>query len=269
MRIRMTVAYDGRGFSGFAVNAGVETVGGTLAAALGRSLGHPVTLTCSGRTDAGVHARGQVVSFDTPGDEIDLGALERSVNSQCGQRIVVRELATAPPTFDARRSACSRRYRYHVLNRSVADPFLSATAWWVEAPLDLAAMRLGCDPLIGSHDFAAFCRRPKGPGDGAPSLVRRVLDARWHDLGEGLLRFDIEAASFCHQMVRSIVGTLVEMGAGRRRAGEMRSILESGDRSRAGQLAPPHGLCLWEVRFSPEPEAAWPPGRAAWEDPRS
>ena len=246
----MTVAYDGSGFSGFAPNAGVETVGGTLAAALGRVLGHSVELTCAGRTDAGVHAWGQVVSFDTPGAGLDLVALQRSVNRQCGPRIVVREAAVAAEAFDARRSARSRRYRYTVLNRPVADPFLASTAWHVEAPLDLAAMRLACDPLLGEHDFSAFCRAPKSrPGGPVPSLVRRVLDARWLDLGDGRLRLDLEASSFCHQMVRSVVGTLVEMGAGRKRAGHMRGILESRDRARAGQLAPAHGLCLWAVVY--------------------
>ena len=250
MRIRLVVAYDGAGFSGFAPNAGVKTVGGTLGAALERVLGQPVQLTCAGRTDAGVHAWGQVVSFDTPGDGIDLTALQRSVNRQLGPRIVVREAAVAPAGFDARRSAVARRYRYTVLNRPVADPFLAATTWHVEAPLDLAAMRLACDPLVGEHDFSAFCRVPKAPpGAPAPSLVRRLHDVRWLDLGDGRLRLDIEASSFCHQMVRSVVGTLVEMGAGRKRAGDMRGIVASGDRARAGHLAPAHGLCLWAVVY--------------------
>ena len=250
MKVRLLVAYDGSGFSGFAANAGVETVGGTLAGAIGRALGHPVVLTCAGRTDAGVHAWGQVVSFDTPVEGLDLVGLRRSVNRQCGPRIVVRDAAAVPESFDARHSARARRYHYSVLNREVPDPFLAATAWHVEAPLDVAAMRLACDPLIGEHDFSAFCRRPKAQsGRPEPSLVRRVLDARWDDLGEGRLRFVIEATSFCHQMVRSVVGTLVEMGSGRRRAGHMRAILASADRARAGQLAPAHGLCLWTVVY--------------------
>ncbi len=251
MRVRLVVAYDGRGFSGFAANVGVETVGGTLGAALERVLGHPVVLTCAGRTDAGVHAWGQVVSFDTTRQPLDVAALQRSLNRQCAPRIVVREADSVPDTFDARRSARARRYRYTVLNRPEPDPFLAATTWHVEAPLDLAAMRLACDPLVGEHDFSAFCRPPKVKPDVAPPrLVRRVLGAGWHDLGDGRLRFAIEASSFCHQMVRSVVGTLVEMGAGRKRAGEMRGILESRRRARAGQLAPAHGLCLWEVVYA-------------------
>lgn len=249
----MTVAYDGSGFRGFAANPGVRTVAGTLSEALQRVLGHPVQLSCAGRTDAGVHAWGQVVSFDTSSEGTDPAHLQRSVNRQCGPGIVVREAAAVDGAFDARRSARSRCYRYTVLNRPVPDPFLAATSWWVEEPLDLAAMRLACDPLIGEHDFASFCRRPKV--DAAldpPSLVRRVIDARWLDLGGGRLRLDIEAASFCHQMVRAVVGTVVEMGRGHKRAGQMRAILEARDRARAGQLAPPQGLCLWAVRYGGE-----------------
>ncbi len=241
----MTVAYDGTGFHGFAANPGVVTVGGTLGEAVAKVLGHAVQLTCAGRTDTGVHAWGQVVHFDTPSTP-DLVDLQRSVNKMLAPAVVVLEVAVAPPGFDARRSATGRRYRYTVLNRAWPDPFLASTAWHVEDPLDLRAMALACDPIIGSHDWSAFCRRP--PGEGA-SLVRVVRDARWVDVGGGVLRFDIEASSFCQQMVRSLVGTLVAVGRGKKRAGELSSIIRSGDRSLAGQPAPPHGLCLWEVRY--------------------
>jgi len=254
----MTLAYDGSPFRGFAANEGVTTVAGTLSAAIEAVLGRPVTLTCAGRTDAGVHAWGQVVSFDA-GEGVDVVALQRAVNRQCAPRIVARSAAIAPEGFDARRWARSRCYRYRILNRPVPDPFLVATSWWVERPLDLAAMRAAADPLIGEHDFASFCRRPKvAPGITAPSLVRRVIDARWHDCGQGVLRFDIEAAAFCHQMVRAVVGTLVEVGAGRRRAGDMLATLTAGDRARAGQLAPARGLCLWAVAYGVEAEAPAP-----------
>ena len=142
--------------------------------------------------------------------------------------------------------AIARHYRYTVRNHPVADPFTAGTAWHVVRPLDLAAMRLSCDPLYGEHDFSSFCRRP--PVAGA-SLVRVVRDARWVDGGGGSLRFDIEASSFCQQMVRSIVGTMVEVGLGRRKAGEMAAVMRSRSRAAAGQPAPPHGLCLWEVTY--------------------
>jgi tRNA pseudouridine38-40 synthase len=252
VRVRMTVAYDGSGFHGFAPNPGVETVGGTLAAAIERVLRAPVQLTCAGRTDTGVHAWGQVVSFDAPADRFDPLVLQRSVNRLCGPRIVAREVARAPDDFDARRSAVSRTYRYTVLNRPVPDPFLAHVSWHVDEPLDLDLLRLGSDPFVGEHDFSAFCRRPRHR-DGSPaSLVRRVLRAGWDDLGDGVLRFEIQANAFCHQMIRSIVGTLVDVGAGRRRPGEVLGILASRDRARASQLAPPQGLCLWAVEYPDE-----------------
>ncbi|MGH9277437.1 MAG: tRNA pseudouridine(38-40) synthase TruA [Acidimicrobiales bacterium] len=249
----MTVAYDGSGFHGFAAQASeVETVGGALTEALGKVIGAPVTLTVAGRTDTGVHAWGQVVSFDAP-DGVDLVRVRRSVTNQLHPRVVVREAAVAPPDFDARRSATSRVYRYTVLNREAPDPFRAGTAWHVPEPLDLGALRLACDPLLGEHDFSAFCRVPRGVG--SFSMVRRVLEARWDpipdDTGDGILRFTIEASSFCQQMVRALVGTMVAMGTGTRKAGEMTSILRSRRRQVAGRVAPPHGLCLWAVRYPP------------------
>ena len=220
-------------------------MGGVLAAALERYLRHTVELTCAGRTDTGVHAWGQVVSFDARADA-DPVAMQRAVNRALRPAVVVRAACVADPGFDARRWATGRRYRYRVRNDAVADPFTASTAWHVHGPLDLAAMRLACDPLFGEHDFSSFCRRPPS---GDASLVRIVRDAAWTDLGGGMLRFEIEASSFCHQMVRSIVGTMVEVGLGRRRAGEMTGIIRSRSRSAAGQLAPAHGLCLWEVTY--------------------
>lgn len=245
----MILAYDGSGFHGFAVNLGVPTVAGTLASALESVLGHAVTLTCAGRTDRGVHARGQVVTFAAVGDGLDVVRLQRSLNRMIGPAIAVRDTTIVPPDFDARFSAHSRRYHYLVLNRPHPDPFLARTAWHVERPLRRAALDLGCDPFVGEHDFAAFCRRPKRTDGTEASLARRVLSASWHDAGDGLLRFQIEATAFCHQMVRSIVGTLVEVGLGRRRAGELAAVIRSGDRRFAGELAPPHGLMLWSVRY--------------------
>ena len=247
LRVRMTVAYDGRGFHGFAAQPNVVTIGGALIEALEKVLRGRVELTVAGRTDTGVHAWGQVVSFDTPGASFDAERVQRSVNTQLGPRVVVRDVAVAAPDFDARRSALSRLYRYTVLNRSVPDPFLAATSWHVEQPLDVRAMLLACDPLIGEHDFTSFCRAPRGVAD--YSLVRRVLDARWRHLGDGILRFEIEASSFCQQMVRAVVGTMVAMGRGERTAGEMASIIRARRRALGGRVAPPHGLCLWGVRY--------------------
>jgi tRNA pseudouridine38-40 synthase len=242
--VRLDVAYLGAGFHGFAAQPGLRTVGGALTAVLERALRHTVELTCAGRTDRGVHAWGQVVSFRARAD-VDPEALRRSVNKALGPAVVVRAAAVSRPDFDARHSATGRLYRYTIVNRPEPDPFLAATAWHVALPLDVRAMRLACDPLYGEHDFSSFCRRPPAGG----SLVRRVRAADWVELGAGLLRFDIEASSFCQQMVRAVVGTMVDVGTGKRRAGEMSGILRARTRSAAGQLAPPHGLCLWAVTY--------------------
>lgn len=248
MRVRALVAYDGRGFRGFWPNAGVRTVGGVLSEAIGKVLGQPVELACAGRTDTGVHASGQVISFDAPADA-DLARLHQALNSMLGPEVSVQRVEQADPQFDARFAAKARAYRYTVLNRPDPDPFLAATAWHIAEPLDLRALKAGADPLIGEHDFSSFCRRPK-PSDGSEvSLVRRVLDASWVDLGDGVLRFDIEASSFCHQMVRSIVGALVECGRGKRTPADMMALLRARDRSGAPTPAPPHGLNLWHVTY--------------------
>jgi tRNA pseudouridine38-40 synthase len=302
----MTLAYDGRGFHGFAAQPGLQTVAGSLAAEVARvlRLEQVPAITCAGRTDAGVHAWGQSIHLDVPvvpvvsalsalsavsasdrasdpAGGLDLADLHRRLVKLLAPRIVVREVSVAPPEWDARHSALARSYRYTVLNRPLPDPFLHGRVWLVEAPLDRRALDLACDPLIGEHDFSSFCRKappllPGGPGlrwlpvgkgvaDGVPgaaagpggpigergSLVRRVLDARWVEVGDGLLRFDIRATSFCQQMVRALVGTLVDVGLGRRRAGEMTSVLRARDRAAAGPIAPPDGLCLWEVEYPP------------------
>jgi tRNA pseudouridine38-40 synthase len=254
VRVRATVAYDGSGFSGFAVQPGRRpTVAGVLTDAISKVLGHQVVLTGAGRTDAGVHAWGQVVSFDADPARLDVDRLRRSVTKLLAPAVVVRTVDVAPEGFDARFSATARRSRYTILNGPAPDPFLASTAWWVEQPLDVELLRLGCDPLIGEHDFSAFCRRPKvGEGEPERSLVRTVRDARWvvepHDDGR-LLQFWIEANAFCHQMVRSVVGTLVDIGAGKRRAGDLSGTLRGRSRAGAGPVAPPHGLCLWTVSY--------------------
>ncbi len=257
-RVRATVAYDGSSFFGFAAQPGLRTVAGSLTGALERVLRVPVTITGAGRTDRGVHAWGQVISFDAPAVGLDVRRLQRSVNRMLAPAVVVRDIAEASDDFDARFSALSRRYHYTVLNRPLPDPFVAGTAWHVAEPLDVAALRLASDPLLGEHDFSSFCRRPKGVrDDDAVSLVRRVTDARWLVLDDDVLRFEIAASAFCHQMVRSIVGTIIEMGrAGNRRSGgrgprpgDMLAIVRACDRAFAGPVAPAHGLCLWEVGY--------------------
>ena len=249
MRVRATVAYRGESFHGFAVNEGVRTVGGDLTDALGRCLRQPVELTCAGRTDTGVHAWGQVVSFDAP-DDADLLRVRTAINRMLAPAIAIRVLEAAPAGFDARFDATSRTYHYTVLNRDVPDPFMAATAWHCPQPLDVDAMNAAATAIVGEHDFSSFCRRQHTADGTEKSRVRNVGRAEWHAANQGQLRFEIEASSFCHQMVRSITGALVEIGTGRRPPEAMAAILAARDRSGVGNLAPPHGLCLWSVSYS-------------------
>ncbi len=176
---------------------------------------------------------------------VDLTALQRALNKTLRPAVVIRSATAAPPGFDARRAATGRTYRYTILNGPLPDPFSAPIEWHVQRPLDLGLLRLACDPLIGEHDFSSFCRAPGGNA----SLVRVVRRAEWTDRGNGRLRFEIEASSFCQQMVRALVGTMVDMGMGKKRSGEMAAILRAKNRGAAGQLAPPHGLCLWNVDY--------------------
>ncbi|MEI8336872.1 MAG: tRNA pseudouridine(38-40) synthase TruA [Actinomycetes bacterium] len=242
--IRMTVAYDGTDFHGFAQQRDQRTVAGEISGALSKVLRAEITLACAGRTDAGVHAWGQVVSFGAP-DGTDPAMLVERLNRMLGSEIAVRDASIAPAGFDARHSARARTYRYTVLNRSTPDPSMARSAWWVPEPIDLHALQLAATPFIGEHDFASFCR--KGP-EGS-TTVRRVLESEWSDLGGGVLRYQVKATAFCWQMVRALVGTQVEAGRGKRKAGEILSILRAKDRAAAGQLAPPHGLSLWRVDY--------------------
>ncbi len=262
MRLRATVAYDGGLFHGFAANRGVRTVSGDITAALSRCLGQPVQLTCAGRTDAGVHARGQVISFDLPAPytstpntkKIDLVKLRNSLNKMLSPSIAVQALTHAPNGFDARFDALSRTYRYSVLNDEAPDPFLANTTWHYPHRLDIQAMNTAAQHLLGTHDFTSFCRRQHSRDGSEKSRVRHIHNACWHThhvcgYNKQILQFEITASSFCHQMVRSITGTLVHIGANHQKAADIISILSAKDRAQAPNLAPPQGLCLWEVTY--------------------
>ena len=213
----------------------------------------PIVLTGAGRTDAGVHAWGQVVSGDLP-ESTDLADLQRRVNKLCAPDIAVRSIEWADPDFDARFSATSRRYRYHVWNDPTPNPLLADISWHVHRPLDLDAMKAAAEPIIGEHDFGSFCRKPKMPeGMDPASLVRILHEAIWTRVDDSpMLRFEIAGSAFCHQMVRSLVGTMVDIGLGRIHHTEMGTILEARDREAAGGVAPPAGLILWEVGYAGE-----------------
>jgi tRNA pseudouridine38-40 synthase len=265
-RWRLLIAYDGGAFRGFAAQPGIPTVAGALSQVLERTtrLGEPPLIVCAGRTDAGVHARGQVVHVDLPVAGASDGIwLARALNRQLAPRIVVLRADAVGPDFDARRSATARSYRYLVWNAPAPDPLLAPMSWHVRDPLDLGSMRAASDVFLGTHDFRSFCRRPVG-SDASRPLVRRVTTARWSidrgpeavDADGGteetrLLRFEISAASFCHQMVRSLVGSLVEVGRGKENAAGLMERLRAVSRHRMPDPAPALGLCLVSVAYGP------------------
>ncbi|HSF84936.1 MAG TPA: tRNA pseudouridine(38-40) synthase TruA [Acidimicrobiia bacterium] len=239
---RLDLAYDGSGFHGYARQPGVRTVQGDLEAALFHHTGAVDTFV-AGRTDKGVHAAGQVASFATDAP-LDSDRVRRSLNRQLAPEIAVLALAVAPDDFHARFSATGRSYRYLVLDREAPDPFLAATAWHYGQGLDERAMDAATAALVGEHDFASFCRR-----SGDRSTIRLVRSAGWMRVRVGLLAFDIEASSFCHQMVRSAVALSVEVGRGRVDAAAVPAIIEAKDRHAAKGAAPPHGLTLMRVDY--------------------
>jgi tRNA pseudouridine38-40 synthase len=247
----LIVAYDGADFHGFAASDGVPTVIGILSREVERIVRRPVELVGAGRTDAGVHAWGQVVSGPIPADS-DLGRLAHSLNRLCGPSISVRSAEWADPDFSARFSATARTYRYSVWNDPAPNPLATRFSWHVAAPLDVEAMNTGAAELVGDHDFSSFCRRPKvGDDRPEPSMVRRLMTARWRPTSpDPMLEFEITASAFCHQMVRSIVGTLVDVGLGRRESKSIAATLAARDRQAAGQVAPPTGLVLWHVDYT-------------------
>lgn len=251
-RARLLVAYNGAAFHGFALTPGTVTVTQTLNDAIEQVTGSPVAVLGAGRTDAGVHAWGQVVHVDLA-DATDLDRLVFSVNSLLDPDIVIRKCEWVTQEFDARHSALWREYRYTVLNAPVNNPFLAATSWHIRRPLSVPLMQLATDSIIGLHDFSSFCRQPQQSGVNrnaeGPSMMRRVHVAQWHNAGNGILTFDIRANAFCHQMVRSIVGTLVDVGLGRRKAGEMSGVLRAMSRLNTPHIAPPQGLCLMDVGY--------------------
>jgi tRNA pseudouridine38-40 synthase len=240
--MRLVVAYDGGPFSGFARQRDRRTVQGELEDALRRLAGRPVVTVGAGRTDAGVHARGQVVHADLP-PGLDPERVRRALNGDLGPAITVREASWVPPGFDARLSARRRSYVYRVDDSGAPDPLLRGFVLAWPRPLDLPRMREAASPLLGEHDFAAFCR--SRPGSTTTRRLRSVGVRR----RRGLVEVRLVADAFCWQMVRGIVGHLLLVGDGRRDPASTAGVLAAADRSRAGNIAPAHGLVLEAVSY--------------------
>jgi tRNA pseudouridine38-40 synthase len=243
--IRLDLAYDGTGFRGWARqrDPGTRTVEGELAGVLSRVLQEDVRLSVAGRTDAGVHARGQVASLVTA-SAVSPARLQAAVNGSLAPEVVVWEAGYAPDGFDARFSATAREYRYAIDTAEAPDPFTARFVWHRPRPLALTRMRAAARCLEGEHDFASFCRRP-GEGRSTVRDLRRVTVARDGDLVQ--MRF--RASGFLHQMVRSLVGTLVVVGDGRLEPSAISDILERRDRAATPPLAPAHGLTLERAAY--------------------
>ena len=251
---RATVEYDGTDYFGFQVQPDRRTIQGELERALERVAQHSVRVTGAGRTDAGAHARGQVISFRV-GWSHGHSALARAMNAVLPREIAVRDLAMVGERFHARFSAQSRAYVYSIHNGPVRAPLLSRYSHRVARPLDVEAMAQATSLLVGEHDFAACGQPPVGE-----RTVRVVERAEWRSgpvgfdgcsgsEGHRLLRFVVEANAFLRGMVRRLVGTLLLVGVGSLSVDGFSEIIESADIGRAAPPAPASGLCLWRVRY--------------------
>lgn len=252
MRLRLDIAYDGAGFHGWAAQRGLRTVQGELEVWIQRVLRspEPVQLTCAGRTDAGVHARGQVAHLDLPDDPELPGMLDRRLRRALPEDVCVRSVSVAPPGFDARFAAIWRRYAYRLTDQ-VPDPLDRFTTARVRGQLDRKVLGQAVEGLVGLHDFAAFCK----PRPGA-TTIRELQWVGLSELPEGRLEIGLRADAFCHSMVRSLVGALVEVGTGRRRVDWLTGLLDRTERCGEIPVMPAHGLVLEEVGYPPPDQLA-------------
>jgi tRNA pseudouridine38-40 synthase len=258
VRLRLDLAYDGSGFSGWAVQPERRTVQGVVQAALATVLRLPaVQVTCAGRTDAGVHARGQVVHLDVPAAAAravgaDPTRLGRRLSAVLPDDVAVRDLRLAPPGFDARFSPLWRRYAYRVSDSPYGpDPLRRHEVLTHHRPLDVATMDAAARALVGEHDFAAFCRRREGA-----TTVRELLELTWGRREGDLVVATVVADAFCHSMVRALVGACLAVGAGRRDVGWPARVLAGRERVPDVPVVAAHGLTLEEVRYPPDDELA-------------
>ena len=246
----LTVSYDGSPFHGFARQIGLPTVQGTLEEALAIVTRRPVATVGAGRTDTGVHALGQVMSFDAEDADPSPKELLRSLNALCRPTIVVRDVRRAAAGFSARHSALAREYRYRIVSGPAPPLFLRDTAWWIKGPLDLAAMRAAAPGLVGEHDFRSFCVAGSADLTSTVRRLDRIEVDEGFEMGERCVTLAVAGRSFVHSMIRIVAGSLVEVGLGRREAHWLADALSARDRAAAGPTAPPHGLVLWSVTYA-------------------
>ncbi len=244
---RMTVEYDGTDFFGWQVQPGRRTVQGEIEDAIAAATGERVRVTGAGRTDRGVHALGQVASFDSA-TALDGPTIGRALNARLARDATVRGVTEAPRGWSARRNAISRLYAYRIVRRRA--PMSRRDAWEMWARLDIESMRAASERLIGARDMIAFATSPPEGKSGEVNLMRVV----WRE-EPGLLIAEFEADRFLRGMVRTMVGTLIEVGRGRRAPEDVDRVIASRDRSQAGPTAPARGLCLVAVRYPGDPRS--------------
>jgi tRNA pseudouridine38-40 synthase len=249
VRVRLDLAYDGSEFAGWAFQHGVRTVQGELEKGLTTIAQRDLPrVTVAGRTDAGVHARGQVAHVDLPADLAQDRLLLRRLNGVLPHDVRVHRVSVAPPGFDARFSGLSRTYRYRVADRPEAvDPLRRHDTLVWPRPLDLGALQRASQLLLGLHDFAAYCRRREGA-----TTVRTLLRLEWERDAHGVLVATVQADAFCHSMVRSLVGALLAVGEGRQPVEWPASLLSLGVRASGVTVSPAHGLTLEAVEYPPD-----------------
>jgi tRNA pseudouridine38-40 synthase len=255
IRLRLDVAYDGGEFSGWAAQPGRRTVQGTLESGLGTVLRLPAAaLTVAGRTDAGVHARGQVCHLDVPAEalaELPLDRLSYRLARMLPADVRVRRISRAADGFDARFSALWRRYLYRVCDDSVGpDPLLRRMVLWWPRPLDVASMNAAAAGLLGEHDFTAFCKRREGA-----TTIRTLLEFAWTRDETGLTA-RVAADAFCHSMVRALVGCVLAVGEGRQPVAWPVAVLRAAERDPRVNVVSGHGLTLVQVGYPPDAELA-------------
>lgn len=246
-QIRLVVEYDGTELHGWQRQTGHATVQQHLEEALAKILTHDVQVTGASRTDAGVHARGQVAAFKTE-RPIPVHGVRRGLNSNLPDAIAIRDAVEVPEDFHPRFSATGKHYRYTILTRPDRSPRWRNRAWHHSEPLDAYAMQAASRHLLGEHDFSSF----RAAGCTAKTATRRIDSVTVTRAGTELLEVDIRGNAFLRQMVRIIVGTLVEVGEGKRPAAQVGEILAARDRTIAGITAPAHGLELMEVSYTGE-----------------
>jgi tRNA pseudouridine38-40 synthase len=243
---KLTIEYDGSAFHGWQAQPDQRTVQGELEQALGTVLRRPVALQGASRTDAGVHALGQVASFEAD-TELEPTRIATGASALAGPDAAVVEALVAPDGFNARFDAVGKRYRYRLLNRTAPSPLLAAYAYHVARPLELEPMRAAAAKLVGTHDFGGF----RAADCGRESTERTLTRVAVTDSGEGVVDIEVAGTAFLKNMVRIITGTLVEIGLGRLPLVAVDEVLAEGDRTRAGRTAPAHGLTLVEVSYPP------------------